>query len=68
MDSDDFDSQGDEQDWDFEDEEAGFDECARSLFDDLELPSIEAALNHDREVHGFDLHTFRKQVIPRTCP
>lgn len=30
----------------------------KSLFDDVELPSVERAIEHDREHHKFDLNTF----------
>jgi len=66
MDSDNLSSQDEEEDWDFEDEDADAEDSARSLFEELTLPSIGAALRHDRDVHGFDFRSFRTQacIIP----
>lgn len=34
----------------------------KSLFDDLELPSVERAIQHDREQHNFDLNAFSQKL------
>jgi hypothetical protein len=62
MDSDNVSSQDEEEDWDFEEEDFEADEGAQSLFEDLRLPNIGAALQNDIEVHGFDFQRFRIQV------
>jgi hypothetical protein len=38
------------------------DDTAKSLFDDSVLPSVEAALEHDKSKHDFDLRLYIKQV------
>jgi len=62
MDSENLSSQDEEEDWDFGEEGFDADEGAQSLFEDLTLSNIEAALQHDSAKHGFDFRAFRNKV------
>ena len=48
--------------WDEWEDDPDEDDATKSLFSDAVLPSPEAALQHDADVHGFDLRAFRTQV------
>lgn len=57
------DSDGQDGSWEDWSAEEDASDLTKSLFDGHQLPSSEAALQHDAQHHKFDLRQFRLQVI-----
>ena len=57
--------QNDWEDWRVQDDDS--EQATYSLFDDIMLPTADAAMDYDASSHGFDLRKFRVQVR-RPCP
>ena len=63
MESEDWESESDNANWDFQEEDYDYQEV-QSLFCPRIFSSIDEAMESDSQAFGFDLRRFRKQASP----